>query len=588
MSYNQVDADLDAHFEQSRLDTNRLYRDERNPNTTAAYQSKEKEWRVFCDRQFSRLPLERRYTMNEDKLHSWLKDDLLARKAKDSKGKERDDGNLLSYQTIYAYVAGAVNIWNQQVQDKINNYPHPAPRNGHVKKLLTVRSQSEVKRRRTEYIDRGRGTFLDTFQPEDLVRCNSHCLESGAHLKLRDRLALDLSFSLLLRGHSARNAELADFFSISLPQESTQPVTAVCMVIDVDKTNNTGAKQLMGSMRHLDYRVCTHNALAMYFFSRWHQQGENFPDLSQPKNWYDIKLLLPNSHQNDSGRRKAMSYTQHLAVVDNLFSACNIRSKAKTHAGRHSGAQHAEIHGVPELQIRRAGRWNSSVMENVYLSHLPRKFMRVAAGSAADDNSYFCPRSLVNPPDILVKQIFPQVDYWLVPENEAKLPDTAAAGFIRLLDYLRRILIQDLVFLQRDYPQHPLLNHTLVRCPEFVVFSSELIAATQQTPDPASSRLQQLAPILSSKLDELMMTAAQRETAAIAREQVRDEQMTRAIQHIESLVQSNAGRSETNVQHIAMAVSEIQQATVNLLARFVTEHGGEYTNFELFLTYLLT
>jgi hypothetical protein len=212
MAYDGTLADLDAEFRESRLETNQTFRDERNPNTTAAYKSKEKEWRVFCDRQYAQLPVERRYTMSEDKLHAWLKNDLLLRRVRNCRGVEREEGPLLSYPTVYSYVAGAVNIWSQQRQDNINGNPHPAPRDGHVKKLLTLRSQAEAQRRRVEYLDRGKGTFLDTFQAEDLVKCNIHCLQQGNDLSLRDRLALNLSFSLLLRGHSARNAELADFF----------------------------------------------------------------------------------------------------------------------------------------------------------------------------------------------------------------------------------------------------------------------------------------------------------------------------------------------------------------------------------------
>ena len=128
----------------------------------------------------------------------------------------------------------------------------------------------------------------------------------------------------------------------------------------------------------------------MYFFARFHLSGETFADLRRPKNWYDMKLLLPKGSTGNIGRTNALSHSQHLATIDAMFKACNIRSKAKTHAGHHSGAQHAEIHGVSELQIRRAGSWNTSVMENTYLTHLPRKFMRVGAGSVPEEKSYFC------------------------------------------------------------------------------------------------------------------------------------------------------------------------------------------------------
>jgi hypothetical protein len=43
------------------------------------------------------------------------------------------------------------------------------------------------------------------------------------------------------------------------------------------------------------------------------------------------------------------------------------------------GARHAEVEGIPESQIRRAGRWGRSAME-VYLEGFPRVFMRKMAG----------------------------------------------------------------------------------------------------------------------------------------------------------------------------------------------------------------
>ena len=572
MSYDEAQAILDAGFAEDRLDTNQRFRDGRNANTVAAYNAKAKEWKKFCDAKFSQLPIERKYTMNQDKLHSWLKDDLLTRKTKNSKGEDKEDGSPLSYSTVYSYVAGAVSIWSQQKEDQINTYPHPAPRDGHVKKLLILRSQAEASRRRTEYIDRGQGTFLDTFQLVDLVRCNDHCLTSGTELQSRDRLALNLSFSLLLRGHSARNAELADFFPMNLPNESTESVTAVCMVIDVDKTNHNGAKNLMGAMRHLDFRLCTHNAIAMYFFERFHVSGETFPDLNHPKRWYDIKLLLSRGSTGNIGRTNALSYQQHLATIDAMFKACNIRSKAKTHASRRSGAQNAEIHGVPELQIRRAGRWNASVMESTYLTHLPRKFMRVGAGSVPEENSYFCARNLIQPPEDVVALLFPDVDHYLAIEST--LPDLAAAGLVRMLDYLRRVLAQDVVFLQRDFPNHPIGRHEIFQSSSFKTFGEQLLLATQQTPNPATLRLQQLAPALSVKMDEVLLKVSRHEAAAIERENIRDQRLETSLAKITERQQTGFNMNARTARDITAAIGAIQQNTVRSVAQLVVDHSG--------------
>lgn len=571
-AYDESLALLNEELEESRQDTNRRFHADRNANTVAAYKAKKKEWVTYCDRAFGQLPVTLRYTMTEAKLHHWIKEDILPRKKKNTRGgEEDDDGCSLSYQTVYAFVAGGVNIWREQVEEGINSNPHPAPRNGSVKKLLALRSQVEAQRRRIEFLDRGKGTALEAFSAQDLLNCNSHCLASGESLALRSRVMLNLSFALLLRGQSARIAELADFFPILLPREATQPVTAVCMVIDIDKTNNTGVKHVMGAMRHLDYRACTQNAMAMYFFNRWHVSGESFPEFDEPRNWYPIKLLLPNSARGDEHRTTALSYNQHRAVIGKLFLACNVSSAAKTHATRHSGAQHAELHGVPELQIRRAGRWNSSVMEGTYLSHLPRKFMRVAAGSPPDDNAYFCRRSLVQPPQALVDQVFPRVDHWLDPARESRLPDTASAGFLRMLDYLRRILIQDMVFVRRDFPSHPLLAEAPFSSPEFGAFAEELLAVAEVAPDPITTQLQQIAPAVVARLDELAVTGQQREAAAIQRWTEFWERWTgqgqQQLSRFDRLEAMIAQQSAANAQLVALAAEEFQRMGSRLLAR---------------------
>ena len=62
------------------------------------------------------------------------------------------------------------------------------------------------------------------------------------------------------------------------------------------------------------------------------------------------------------------------------FGYIGIASQKKTHIGRGSSAKMAELKGVSEEQIRRAGRWNQEQMVGCYLNSLPREFMRSMAG----------------------------------------------------------------------------------------------------------------------------------------------------------------------------------------------------------------
>jgi hypothetical protein len=56
-------------------------------------------------------------------------------------------------------------------------------------------------------------------------------------------------------------------------------------------------------------------------------------------------------------------------------------SAAKTHIGRESGAQMAELDGATEGYIRRLGQWNSQALSRYYLTFPPQPALRTMAGS---------------------------------------------------------------------------------------------------------------------------------------------------------------------------------------------------------------
>src|SRR5271155_2579030 len=151
-----------------------------------------------------------------------------------------------------------------------------------------------------------------------------------------------------------------------------------------------------------------------------------------------------------------------------MFTGANVTSLKKTHAGRSQGAKHAELKGVNEGQIRRAGRWNSDALTNCYLTHLPRKLMRSMAGfSPSIQGNFYLPRAKTLPPRSLEQAVWPFIDEWLAwfysyannnngagadahvkneshvrayeNEDEADRRDLAAQGFLCLLKQLRII-----------------------------------------------------------------------------------------------------------------------------------------------------
>ena len=194
-----------------------------------------------------------------------------------------------------------------------------------------------------------------------------------------------------------------------------------------------------------------------------------------------------------------MSYTSHLEAIKNLFHKNDINSNAKTHIERRSAAQMAELQTVSEMQIRKAGRWNMSVMESRYLSHLPRNFMRAAAGFDQAGGQFFLDRALIDPPEALAAQVFPWIDRY----QTNMPPDLAAGGFLALLEYLRVVLLQDMAVLWKDVPEHVFFGHAPFNTEAFRAFAETVAAGRETAEEPEEARLRHLVPDLAVRLDNL-------------------------------------------------------------------------------------
>jgi hypothetical protein len=151
----------------------------------------------------------------------------------------------------------------------------------------------------------------------------------------------------LVRGEQRRMAELADMFVMQLPTESTsQECWCWVMAFDNGKTNSSGKKQYLGALRNRDFRICPIGALAVYMFTRFHVKKEAWPSLRSLEDWDRIKFL-----RGGSDREHELNDKTHRTWIKNVMNAVGIVSSKSTHAGRKTGAQHAEILGVPEAEV---------------------------------------------------------------------------------------------------------------------------------------------------------------------------------------------------------------------------------------------
>lgn len=152
-----------------------------------------------------------------------------------------------------------------------------------------------------------------------------------------------------------------------------------------------------------------------------------------------------------------------------------------THIKRTSSCVIAEAGGASEASIRRGGRWNNEKTESCYLTALPREVVRSLAGFNSQGGEFFLPRAEVKITDRLKEQVFPQVVTMERLFSTGKVQDIAGQGFLRLLEYLETVLLQDSVVLRQMFPLHPIWNHPLFASSDYAEFSSVAIDLIKST-----------------------------------------------------------------------------------------------------------
>lgn len=352
---------------------------------------------------------------------------------------------------------------------------------------------------------------------------------------------------MLLRSESRRGAELPDLFTISLPNEGPTPCLPMILIMDNGKTNATGRIEYGSVARHRNPLLCTMGHVAFYLFFRWNIVREPPPEFQQRQQWYNRFLL-----RGGDRKEKPLSYDTQLEWISKAFEGAGLTSIKKTHAGRAQGAKHAELAGVSESQIRRAGRWNTDSLTNSYLTNIPREFVRGMAGfSPAVQGNYFLPRAQVVPPLSLQEEVWPWVDIWLkwfnsyegptpkgsnstplsvstsllpsgppsastpspnssrttthgpkvMPSAEEDRTDLAAQGFLHLLYELRVIMLQDSVLLRREFPQHPIWADPVFVRDDYKRFAEEVLESLNTCEEPEAVLVRRAMPAVAERIN---------------------------------------------------------------------------------------
>lgn len=422
-----------------------------------------------------------------------------------------DQGSLLTKGTVDSYVSAVIELWRVQVANGNGNTKNP--RGAAVRGLLEQRGRQESKPDRAAHKDLSTDEWL---RIQDLLLSGA----AAAPQNLRTRVDLLFGRFYLRGGKNRRKMELADLSLLDYPS-SEGPTQCGCLVgvLRDNKMNETAKKEFMGAIRHKDPLLCTQSALAQLLFWRWHIAGEAPPSFRRHSDWHRIKVLIGRDPE-----RELSSPTQ-LHETRRIFGEAGVTS-TKTHLPK--------IHGSLS-QIRQACRWDQGVLCQADPTHLPRQFIRVAAGFAPSPGDYFLVRAVHEPPAILRKQLWPWIEEW-EPRLEARArgrgwaeggldeDDPAADGFLGLMRRLRTVLLQDLAVLEPRYPALPCFAHALFRGPEWDAFARLVRAGATGAKEPQSLLLQRALPELSSVLENSREAALQsvQKLAGQLKNQLRD------------------------------------------------------------------
>ncbi|CAD7063756.1 unnamed protein product, partial [Tilletia caries] len=412
----------------------------------------------------------------------------------------------LTVETIDTHIKAITDLW--KIQQLAGKNSHPSPREGGlVKAYRTAVIKSKAKQSAASYEDKAKHSLVDGYDERGHERISQWYLERASqklgeerHDCLRSRLDFLLSHAIMGRSEDLRGAKLSDMYSYNVPYSSPHPCHALVITFLESKANTGGRKERGIAIRHRNVEVCPIGALAMYLFYRFDVCSEDPPDFTTRRDWYD-KFLLVSSKDPSSG----IVWDQQAELLRKAFAELDITSSKLTHAMRGGGARFASASGCSEDSIRKHGRWCGDRLMERYLTSIAITPVRALAGFSTQGGDHWLPRSIREPSPQLSGAIFP----WLEAAEEAlesrsgSDTDDAGVEFLRLLKFLRSVLLQDAVYLAAKFPTLSLWQHIPFNTAAFSSFAAELQGAVDTTPCPLDAQLSTIVPTISHALGDV-------------------------------------------------------------------------------------
>ncbi|VVT56682.1 uncharacterized protein SAPINGB_P005212 [Magnusiomyces paraingens] len=279
-------------------------------------------------------------------------------------------------------------------------------RNTSIEDYLRGKRELQTRMESLNFTDRAH-PVTDGYTIAELVKMSEHLMKTKSYNVLFAALG---SHALMVRGDIIRGFELSDVVLQDLTDSDIGKKISIYFVNRHGKPSRTGRPEYTGSLRHKNPFLCSHLALALDFFGRFHignsRSVEAPIDFTSPHSWYRVKLFR--------GTTPSKSYTpnHHESLISKLLRDCNIVSKRITHIFRGSSARYCINKGAPEDSVRIFGHWPNDALIQSYLTTVPLTPMHVLAGFNVSE-PYYIHREKIEPPEEIYKNIFPFINQYV-------------------------------------------------------------------------------------------------------------------------------------------------------------------------------
>ena len=245
------------------------------------------------------------------------------------------------------------------------------------------------------------------------------------------------------------------------------------------------------SIRHKDVELCEQGALAMYLFCRFHVHQEEF-DLSNTKSWGNVRTTVAlnvSSQKFQSTRFSKMRSSTYYEKMTTVFAAHGKNASHVLHFGRSCMPVLLELAEVMTSVIEQLGNWEMDQFLKHYSLNMPWEGMRVAGGHEKLIGFYRMCRDFLRVTRDLKRVAYPNVyrsiDRFLLLPKADQLKVPTALKFIRVIDHLAEVFIQDCCELRlKGRANHLMFHHPLFHHPLFLQYEKDFRTAYPTVADP--------------------------------------------------------------------------------------------------------